>query len=384
MTKKLTSITIREVAAQANVSVATVSRYLNQKTVVSPEVAARLARVMDELNYQPDAVAQQLASLPTKTVGPVQLLKQVSQTLLTMQRYSWEQGVAAQAFLELGDIDLAIMLARDAVQRQSSDGRLALMHDNEGVTDPAANGEAVLIAARITKDPALQTAVDAMLKYLLKTAPRAVDGTLFHVTDVKEVWVDSMYMAPPFLAVAGQVDDAILQIHGIKRRLWNSEAKLYAHIWDEERNALTRSKHWGVGNGWVAAGITRVIRILTKAQTSERLILEQHVREVIDGCLVHQRADGLFHDLVDQPETFIETNLSQMLAYSIYRGIVGGWLPLTYKAHADKMREAVHQKVDDFGYVQGVCGAPTFDHAGTAPEGQAFFLLMEAAWKETL
>ncbi|MBK7456166.1 MAG: hypothetical protein IPJ46_21325 [Anaerolineales bacterium] len=76
------------------------------------------------------------------------------------------------------------------------------------------------------------------------------------------------------------------------------------------------------------------------------------VREIIDGCLVHQRADGLFHDVVDQPETFIETNLSQMLAYSIYRGIVGGYLPLTYKAHADKMREAVHQKVDDFGYVQ--------------------------------
>ena len=40
------------------------------------------------------------------------MLKQVSQALLTMQRYSWEQGVTAQAFLELGEIDTAIMLAR--------------------------------------------------------------------------------------------------------------------------------------------------------------------------------------------------------------------------------------------------------------------------------
>jgi len=384
MTKKLTSITIRDVAAQASVSVATVSRYLNQKIQVSPEVAARISQVMDELNYQPYAAAQQLASSRTKTLSFMPIIKQVSQALLTMQRYSWEQGVAAQALLELGETDIAILLARDAVQRQGSDGRLALMRDNEGVTDPAANGEALFLAACLTKEPALQTALDAMLNYLMKNAPRASDGTLFHITDAKEIWVDSMYMVPPFLAVAGQVDEAILQIYGIKRRLWNSEAKLYAHIWDEERNALTRSKHWGVGNGWVAAGITRVIRILTKARASERQILEQHVREVIDGCLVHQRADGLFHDVVDQSETFIETNLSQMLAYSIYRGIVGGWLPLTYKAHADKMREAAHQKVDDSGYVQGVCGAPTFDRAGTAPEGQAFFLLMEAAWKETL
>ncbi len=101
MTKKQTSITIREVAAQANVSVATVSRYLNQKIQVSPKVAARVAQVVDELSYQPDVAAQQLASLQDKAVGLKLMLKQVSQTLLTMQRYSWEQGVTAQAFLEL-------------------------------------------------------------------------------------------------------------------------------------------------------------------------------------------------------------------------------------------------------------------------------------------
>ena len=315
-----------------------------------------------------------------------QKVKQVSQVLLSMQRYSWEQGVTAQAFLELGETNLAVLLARDTVQRQGSDGRLALMHDKEGVTDPAANGEALLVAARVTKDPVLQAGLQAMLNYLIKTAPRAADGTIFHVTGAAEVWVDSMYMAPPFLAVAGEVDEAIRQIQGIKRRLWNPYARLYAHIWNDELNALTRSAHWGVGNGWVAAGITRVIRTLmeTRAAPQERQILENHVKEVIDGCLAHQREDGLFNDVVDQPETFIETNLSQMLAYSIYRGIAGGWLPFAYKESADKMRTAVYQKVDDSGYVRGVCAAPTFDRAGTAPEGQAFFLLMEAAWKETL
>ncbi len=310
--------------------------------------------------------------------------KQVSQTLLTMQRYSWEQGVAAQAFLELGDTDTAILLARDAVQRQHADGRLACLRDNDGVTDPAANGEALLTAARMTNDPALQDALEKMLNYLIKTAPRASDGTLFHVTDAQEVWVDSLYMAPPFLAVSGQIDDALRQIDGIKRRLWNAEAHLYAHIWSDETGGFRRSAHWGVGNGWAAAGITRVIRTLPDSRTEDRCALEEHVREVIDGCLVHQRQDGLFHDVVDQPETFIETNLAQMLAYAIYHGVTGGWLPAAYKAHADNMRNAVHQKVDDSGYVQGVCGAPTFDRPGIAPEGQAFFLLMEAAWKETL
>lgn len=310
------------------------------------------------------------------------MLKKVSQALLSMQRYSWEQGVAAQAFLELGETELATQLARDAVQRQGADGRLALMRDNEGVTDPAANGEALLVAVRMTKEPRLQSALEAMLSYLLKTAPRAADGTLFHVMDVQEIWVDSLYMAPPFLAVAGQLDEALRQIQGMKNRLWNSEARLYAHIWDEGHQALKRAAHWGVGNGWAAAGLTRVIRALPEARVSDRQILQSHLREIIDGCLAHQREDGLFHDVVDQPETFVETNLAQMLAYSIYRGLQGGWLPATYREKADQMRAAAHQKVDASGYVQDVCGAPNFDRAGTAPEGQAFFMLMEAAWKD--
>lgn len=299
-----------------------------------------------------------------------------------MQRHSWEQGVAAQAFLELGVTNTAILLAREAVQRQHADGRLACMHDHEGVTDSAAVGEALFIAAQITGEPELQTALEAQLNYLLKNAPRAGDGTLFHVIDAKEVWVDSMFMAPPFLAVTGQVEEAIRQIQGIKRRLWNPEKKLYAHIWNEDQNILKRAAHWGVGNGWAAAGITRVIRVLPQAWADEKHKLGLHVREIIDGCLAYQRQDGLFHDVADQADTFVETNLAQMLAYSIYRGISGEWLPLPYKEQADKMRTAVHLKVDDSGYVQGVCAAPRFDRAGTAPEGQAFFLLMEAAWQE--
>ena len=313
-----------------------------------------------------------------------QKVKQVSQVLLSMQRYSWEQGVAAQAFLELGETETAILLARDAVQRQGPDGRLALMHAGEGVTDPAANGEALFVAANLTREPVLQIALEEMLNYLLKAAPRATDGTLFHVTDAKEVWVDSLYMAPPFLAVTGKIDEAIRQIRGMKTRLWNVENKLYAHIWDEDRQTFKREAHWGVGNGWAAAGITRVIRALPEARGGEKQELVSHLKDILDGCLAHQRADGLFHDVLDQPETFVETNLAQMLAYSIFRGITGGWLPSSFKVSADRMRAAAHKKVDAFGFVQGVCAAPAFDRAGTAPEGQAFFLLMEAAWKETL
>jgi len=41
-----------------------------------------------------------------------------------------------------------------------------------------------------------------------------------------------------------------------------------------------------------------------------------------------------------------------------------------------------HAKTDHLGFVQGVCGAPHFNSPGRATEGQAFFLLMEAAYRD--
>lgn len=63
------SVTIRDVAKRAGVSVATVSRYINRNTPVSPEVSKRLDQVMSEMKYVPHAAARQLASRKTHVIG---------------------------------------------------------------------------------------------------------------------------------------------------------------------------------------------------------------------------------------------------------------------------------------------------------------------------
>lgn len=69
MRKRSSSVTIRDVAKQAGVSVATVSRYINRNAPVSVEVAGRLDQVMTELRYVPHAAARNLASRKTRVVG---------------------------------------------------------------------------------------------------------------------------------------------------------------------------------------------------------------------------------------------------------------------------------------------------------------------------
>jgi LacI family transcriptional regulator len=69
MTRRSSSVTIRDVAKQAGVSVATVSRYINRNAPVSAEVADRLDKVMSKLKYVPHAAARHLASRKTRVIG---------------------------------------------------------------------------------------------------------------------------------------------------------------------------------------------------------------------------------------------------------------------------------------------------------------------------
>ena len=69
MSRRSSSVTIRDVARKAGVSVATVSRYINRNATVSPEVSERLDVVLAELKYVPHAAARNLASRKTRVIG---------------------------------------------------------------------------------------------------------------------------------------------------------------------------------------------------------------------------------------------------------------------------------------------------------------------------
>ena len=69
MTKRSSSITIRDVAREAGVSVATVSRYLNQNAPVSEKLSERIQLAVDELDYVPQATARHLAMRKKNTIG---------------------------------------------------------------------------------------------------------------------------------------------------------------------------------------------------------------------------------------------------------------------------------------------------------------------------
>jgi len=65
------SITIYDVAREANVSMATVSRVVNGNPNVKPTTRKKVLETIERLGYRPNAVARGLASKKTTTVGAI-------------------------------------------------------------------------------------------------------------------------------------------------------------------------------------------------------------------------------------------------------------------------------------------------------------------------
>ena len=307
-----------------------------------------------------------------------QIIQKAIAAAMAMQRRDWEQGILAQALLEAGDRERVIQLTRAAMVQSTPDGRLGVVVSG-GPTDPAMGGAAYAKAAEWTGDQQILHAVDKLLEWIRHKAPRNPAGILYHVFDAPEMWSDGFNCAPPFLAAKGYYDEALKQIDGFRERLWNPQKQLLSHIWDDGTQQFKDASFWGGGNGWAAAGLARVIRSLPGNRQKERDHLADFARQIIDGCLAHQRTDGLFHNIVDKPGSFVETNLAQMLAFSTFEGIHSGWLPESYRTHADCMLAAARTKMDTDGFIRGACGAPEFDQPGVSTEAQAFCILMEAS-----
>jgi len=317
--------------------------------------------------------------------NPFSLQDRISRVLtatIGMQRFNWEQGTVAQAFLEMGEYDLVVSFARAAIMRQT-EGRFSVIAGNRPINDCSSIGEAVLFAGELTGDPLFKKGADEMLAVIKNTKHKNEEGIIYHTQEpTKYIMSDAFYMLPPFLAAAGEYDEALKQIEGYRKYLYHKQEQLYSHVWDEPNNKFEREDFWGVGNGWTAAGLTRVIKLLPENRKEDKKRLIVYVKEVVDGCLKYLRDDGLFHNVINKPDTFPEVNLSQMISYTIFRGVAAGYIDSKYVEKAEKMRKAANEQVDYLGYVQKVCGVPSFDRSYVAPEGQAFYLLMETAAKD--
>lgn len=300
-----------------------------------------------------------------------------------MTRQCWEQGIVAQCLTEIGKEKELALLIHDIVQRQSADGRLCNVENAPAVTDSAFCIPAVIDYAGKTENKEYQEAAEKNIRFLLQDAERAEDGTLYHMIHTKEVWADSAAYMPYALAKAGHAQAALTQMNGICRRLYDEKTGLYFHIWDDETAGYIRPFLWGIGNGWILTGFMRLYLAMPESCAEEKERIHSLMLTLLDTMLSYETGEHTFHDILDRPDTFTESETGAMVAYTIYRGAAEGMLDKQYVKRADQICAALCKRVSGTGLICKAAGSPDFVHAGTSVECQAHFLMMHY-WKEKL
>jgi len=145
-----------------------------------------------------------------------------------MQRHSWEHGILAQAFLDMGDASASSSWPKARWSRKPRTGGWR----PSAVGQPTPPWAARLIGAP-RSGPAIPDAAGRARAAGVRPQESAARRrwNLLPRLQRAEMWSDSFYTTPPFLAATGHYDEAILQIEGLRKRLWSPEKKLLSHIW---------------------------------------------------------------------------------------------------------------------------------------------------------
>jgi rhamnogalacturonyl hydrolase YesR len=224
-------------------------------------------------------------------------------------------------------------------------------------------GAAMILARRDGVGPDLKSIIDRWADYVSHGQFRLDDGTLarnrpFH----NSLWGDDMYMSVPLLAQMGKLtddksyyDDAAKQVLQMSAHLFVPEKGLYAHAWHAGNAANHPRYYWGRANGWCMVAMVELLDVLPEDHPARANIIKQlqlHAR----GIAEVQSGSGLWHQLLDREDSYLESSCTAMFTYAIAKGVNRGWLnPTSYASVAVAGWDGLSTRVSSDGKIEGTC-----------------------------
>ena len=230
--------------------------------------------------------------------------------------------------------------------------------------DCGAMGAGVLAVYSIDRQDRYRKYIDNAADYIMNKEKRLTDGTFCRdVPYEMTVWGDDLYMSVPFLARMGALtgeqkyfDEAAKQVILFNKHLWDAQKQLYYHGWydDIQQNGVA---FWGRCNGWLLMAQVELLQQMPDSHPKKPELIQVLKRQII-GLSRYQDASGLWHQLLDKENTYLETSASAIFTYSIAKAINEGWLDSRYAYVATQGWEGVSSRILADGQVEGI-GAGT-------------------------
>ena len=178
--------------------------------------------------------------------------------------------------------------------------------------------------------------IQNMISYAHKEQVRLPGSGIFTRTTPQKytTWVDDMFMGIPFLVQAAlystdenereiYFEDAVNQILGFNKEVWDAEANLYVHARFSDRNE--KMTHWSRANGWGIWATAEVLQYLPVNHPKYKVIL-RHFQTHVESLIRLQDEQGFWRNVLDHPDSRQEVSGTAIFTMVMARGIREGWL----------------------------------------------------------
>lgn len=233
--------------------------------------------------------------------------------------------------------------------------------------DDAGSMCAALMRARAAKvGPDLKPMIDTCSDWVAKRQFRLDDGTMARKRPQEvSLWADDMYMSIPALAEMGRLtgerayfDDAVANVMGMSSRMFNPQLGLYTHGWHANHPDAPRF-YWARANGWAVLAMSDLLDVLPKDHPGYPKVLAQ-LRASLKGIAELQSGSGLWHQMIDRNDSYLETSASAIFTYVFAHAVNEGWVsPTTYGSIAQTGWNALSTRITALGQVEGTCVGTT-------------------------
>ncbi|HWT75855.1 MAG TPA: glycoside hydrolase family 88 protein [Mobilitalea sp.] len=218
--------------------------------------------------------------------------------------------------------------------------------------------------AEYTKNKEYLSVCEEWAQWIMNELPRTKEGGFQHITsdtlNDQELWDDTLVMTVLFLANYGRIMNKQAYIEEAKyqflihiKYLTDRKTGLWFHGWTFNGNHNFTQALWGRGNCWITIAIPEFLNLIPCEYSIRRFLLEA-LKAQVEALKCYQEDNGMWHTLLDDNTSYVETSATCGFAYGILRAVHLGFIDSSFKECAYKALTPVLGYIEDNGIVNQV------------------------------
>ncbi|TPG57251.1 glycoside hydrolase family 88/105 protein [Ewingella americana] len=212
-----------------------------------------------------------------------------------------------------------------------------------------------------TGNAAWRPYLERWAEWVMYEMPRTDKGAMQHIVynneNHQQMWDDTLMMSVLPLAKIGKllgrtefVEEATYQFLVHIQYLMDRETGLWFHGWTFDGHHNFANARWARGNSWLTIAIPEFLELVDLPENNAtRRYLLQVLESQVAALARCQDDSGLWHTLLDDPQSYLESSATAGFAYGILKAVRKRYIEASYAPVAEKAIQGVIKHINPAG-----------------------------------